>query len=308
MSKSSRAALAATALVGAAALVTVMLAKRRAASPTRTGTSVSGMEYIVVGDGPKTVLLIPGGPGSEISGGAMASMSASTIRPLSKEGYSVWVATRVRNMPHGHSVADMADDYAKFIRDVIGGPVDLIIGESFGGLVSFYLAANHPEVAKRIVIAGAAAKIAPDIIDIDLRFAEHKAAGRHREAAATLLEYVVEGPRFARLRQLLAPLVVRSMGRMHTSPGDFVVETAAEARFDATDVLGRIDIPVLIISAEEDRFFPPEAVRATAAAIPRATHIEYSGIGHLRLFSDRRFTRDIVHWDAATSAIGEPTD
>jgi pimeloyl-ACP methyl ester carboxylesterase len=53
------------------------------------------------------------------------------------------------------SVIDVADVMAEFIRSVAGGSAN-VIGESFGGGVSTWLAIRHPDVVSRLVLAAPA--------------------------------------------------------------------------------------------------------------------------------------------------------
>src|SRR5439155_24441714 len=53
------------------------------------------------------------------------------------------------------SVIDIADVMAEFIRFVAGGSAS-VIGESFGGGVSSWLAIRHPDVVTRLVLAAPA--------------------------------------------------------------------------------------------------------------------------------------------------------
>jgi pimeloyl-ACP methyl ester carboxylesterase len=53
------------------------------------------------------------------------------------------------------SVIDVADVMAEFIRSVAGGSAN-VIGESFGGGVSTWLAIRHPQVVSRLVLAAPA--------------------------------------------------------------------------------------------------------------------------------------------------------
>src|SRR5688500_8829457 len=97
------------------------------------------MEFARWGDGPRTLLFVPGGPGSSIPSGWTGRMSRRWFAPFVEAGYVVWVVTRRRGMPRGHTVADMADDYAQAIRDDLGGRMDLLVGESYGGMIAQHL-------------------------------------------------------------------------------------------------------------------------------------------------------------------------
>jgi len=118
----------------------------------------------------------------------MAMMLTEDWNHYLAAGYSVCFVTRARNMPIGHSIADMAADHARFIREELGGQVDLAVGKSCGGLIASYLAANHPEVARFVVAAGAAATVPQESKEVDRRWASLRAEGRQTEAAAAVLE------------------------------------------------------------------------------------------------------------------------
>ena len=263
------------------------------------------MEYVVVGDGPRTLLSIPGGPGSDLPTGALARVLDAQSRPYLEAGYTVWSVTRPRNMPVGHTVADMAADHARFIREELGGTVDVVVGESYGGMIVQYLAANHPDSARFFVIGVAAATITDWGKDLDVRWARLRAEGRHAEAGAVFLEYLLPGPRLAGLRRAAGPVVGRLFADSRTPAGDLLVEAEAEAAFDARDVLPRIGVPVLLICGDEDQFFSRDAVEETAALIPDCTLVWYPGLGHLRAASSSRLPRDVLAW-VARREVFEP--
>ena len=45
--------------------------------------------------------------------GCSSRMSRRWFDPFVEAGYAIWHVTRRRNMPAGHSIEDMADDYAQ---------------------------------------------------------------------------------------------------------------------------------------------------------------------------------------------------
>ena len=68
-----------------------------------------------------------------------------------QDDYTVYVVTRKPGLPEGHSMKDMADDYAAMIREEFGGPVD-VIGVSTGGSLAQHFAADHPDLVRRLVL------------------------------------------------------------------------------------------------------------------------------------------------------------
>lgn len=304
-----------TALAGAG-VAAVVLARRSAVSPARrTGLSAGGMAYALVGDGPRTVMIMPGGPGSMLPSGPMAMALTEDWEHYLAAGYRVCFVTRPRNMPMGHSIADMAADHARFIRDELGGRVDLAVGKSYGGLIAFYLAANHREVARFVVAAGAAATIPEAAKTVDRRWAQLRAEGRHTEAAAVMLEFMMPGTRAAFVRRLAAPVVGALFATLKVPAGDVLVEAEAEWAFDAPDMLThlrRIQVPMLLVYGEEDEYIPRSAFEETAAHIPDCTVVSYPGLGHRAVMSSR-VPKDVLAWisrresASATATAGRPT-
>lgn len=274
----------------------VALAHRVRSPPHRAGVSAGRMEFSVVGDGPKTMLVLPGGPGSEIPSGTIARVIERGVKQYLDAGYTVWTATRPRNMPLGYSAADMADEYARFIREEIGQPVDVVLGQSFGGMLSIHLAADHPETLRRLVLVGSAATISEWGGAVDARVAALRAERRYAEAGSKLLASIVDVPKFAGIRSLAGRLAGKVLSGASTPLTDLVVEAQAEIDCDARDALAGIDCPVLLLAGESDRFFPLAMVEETAARIPYSTLVAYSGRGHAGLFTDSRIPRDVRDW------------
>jgi pimeloyl-ACP methyl ester carboxylesterase len=206
-------------------------------------------------------------------------------------------------MPSGHTVADMAADHARFIHEQLGGRVDVVLGVSYGGIIALYLAANHPEVVRHVVIVAAAATISERGKELDLRWARLRAEGRYAEAGAAMLEYVMPGPRFGGLRRLAGRAVGPVLAKIRTPAADLLVEGEAEFAYDARDVLGRITVPVLLVCGDADLFFPRAAVEETAAGIPDSSLVLYPGLGHARTAANRRVPRDVLDWLARREAV-----
>lgn len=285
--------------LGTAALAVIGAARIRKAlgrPMVETGTFANGMEYARWGDGPRRLIWIPGGPGSDVPRGAMGTIFGSTVKPLVDAGYSVWLITRKRNMPVGHSIEDMAADYAALIAEQFGGRVDVVVGVSYGGAVLLYLAANHPTCAEHFVAALAAGTITEWGRDVDYRWAQARARGDGAEAGRVMAEYVFPDPSQSAVRSVMGQVMRGVFSGETTPPGDLMVEAEAEMAFDARDALPRISVPVLLISAEEDMFFTPQIVDETVALIPESTVVRYPGKGHLRAASSGRLFRDVLEY------------
>ncbi|MGC5617171.1 alpha/beta fold hydrolase [Georgenia sp. Z1491] len=266
----------------------------------RTFTTPTGMDVVVLGDGPRTMLVIPGGPGSEISDGGIGRMMEKGLWPYVEAGWTVWMATRPRHMPPGHTVADMAADHARLIDDEMGH-ADVVLGQSFGGMIAFHLGADHPGVADRFVVVGAAATLSDWAKSLDRRLLAADRAGHPHEADAVLVELLVDLPDLPGVRALAGRAMGAMLARGRTPRSDLLVEVAAEVAYDARETLARIATPVLLLGGGADRYFPVEALTATVQGIPGADHRIYPGVGHVQLFGDPRVPRDVLDWLAGSA-------
>ncbi len=263
-------------------------------APAR-GMFANGMEYLTWGAGPKTLLFIPGGPGSGVPQGMSARMARRWFDPFVGAGYVVWYVTRRRNMPPGYTVADMADDYAQAISDELGGRVDLVVGESYGGMIVQFLAARHGDSLGHVAVVVAAADVSEWGKEVDARIAAALAGGDRPGVGRAFAEYVLPGDRSRWVRRLVGPWIARSLlSGKNYPPGDMLVEVEAEIAFDARPVLPDIAVPVVLLCGDSDRFFPQDLVEETVGLIPDCTLVTYEGMGHMKAATSRQVPVDVL--------------
>jgi pimeloyl-ACP methyl ester carboxylesterase len=278
-----------------------MRASADSGRPRRTGRFANGIEYLALGDGPRTLVWLPGGPGSDLPGPWQARLTG--LERLADGGFTVWVLTRRRGMPQGHAIADMADDVAATIEAELDGHVDVLVGLSYGGMIAQYVAAEHPERVGRVVLAMAACEVSPLITEIDLRLARALSTGDGAGIAEAGLAYLIPSERARPVRQALAAVLGRFVGGPARG-ADPMIEGLAEAAFDARPVLPAVRVPVLLLVGDRDLAFSREVAEETARLIPGATLRWYRGKGHLRAASSRRLPRDILAFAALDAPAG----
>lgn len=261
----------------------------------RNGKFPNGMEYLSWGQGPKTMLFLQGGPGSTVPKGTFRGVFRRQFDPFLRAGYAVWVVTRRRGMPPEHSIADMADDYARLIAEQFGGRVDLVVAESFGGMVGQYLAARHPDSFGHIAMVVTAAELSDWGKDVDSRMATALAGGDTSGAGTIFAEYLLPGRRMMWLRRLIGPVISRGLTSGSAFPSqDVLTEARGEMTFNSRAVLPLIRRPVLLICGGSDQFFLREVAQETAGLIPDCTLIWYEGKGHLRAATSGSVARDVL--------------
>jgi len=279
------------------------------------GMFPNGMAYARWGTGPKKLLSIPGGPGNVVPTGMEQTVYRRAVRPLVENGYTAWIVTRKRNMPKGHTIEDMADDYARLIADELGGKVDVVLGTSYGGMIGLYLAACHPDRFDHIAIAVAGYQVSERGRTADYDFARRLSDGNTVEAFTALFKFMYPNLRLPGVARVFGALMGRLAYR-DTHPyfeTDVMVEAEAEVAFNAREILPDISGPVLLVGGGQDLFFPREVIEETARLIPDCTLRIYEGKGHLQAASDKRLPRDLlafvsqrsrVHPDRRAAAVG----
>lgn len=119
------------------------------------------MDYVVFGKGEDTLIMLPGlGDGLATVKG-MAAALAFTYR-MYAEKYRVYILSRKNRMPEGYSTKDMADDQAEAMR-VLGIRRAKVLGVSQGGMIAQHLAADHPKLVEKPVLAENAVCRAPEL-------------------------------------------------------------------------------------------------------------------------------------------------
>jgi pimeloyl-ACP methyl ester carboxylesterase len=256
------------------------------------GTFGNGIPYLKFGTGPMTMLFLAGGPGNTVPSGFGASGFVRGMRAFTDE-YTIVLVTRRSGLPEGYTTRDMACDYADLIRDEFAGHVGLVMGVSYGGLIAQYLAADHPELFDRLVIAMSGPVVSDDAKRMDLRYAQLIGAHKDREAMASRADAAFKGivrPVVAGLLWLVGKPLLGKIDE--TFRRDVVIEAEAEDRHDSWGVLGQIRVPVLIVGSDDDFAFPPEVTTAMAQRISGANIRLYPG-GHTAAFLDKRFAPDV---------------
>jgi 3-oxoadipate enol-lactonase len=153
-------------------------------------------------------------------------------------------------------------------------------GVSMGGYVAFECLRLFPERVSGLILANTRAE--PDSEEI--RENRKKMARRVAEEG---VEVLVE----LQMARLLAPDTLENDARvvervramiLESNPNGVVAALGAmRERPDSTPLLGKIEVPTLVIGGEEDGISSPEVMGAMAEKIPGSRHVTLPNVGHL---------------------------
>ncbi|GAB2818563.1 alpha/beta fold hydrolase [Lentzea nigeriaca] len=193
----------------------------------------------------------------------------------------------------GHGEPDLGTLADQVIAEL--GDREVVLGGcSMGGYVAMAVLRRAPERVKGLVL-------------VDTKHtADTPEAARNRHAMADRVEaegvgeWLVE----AMLPNLLSPNASARARKLVTTmileqrPEDVAWwQRAMAKRPDSADVLGKADVPALVVSGELDPLMPPEIGRQLAEVLPRSTFIEMEGVAHLPpVEQPERFAEQLERW------------
>src|SRR4051812_25335825 len=155
------------------------------------------LPYFAIGAGEPLVFLAGLSADTGFESGMERKMSASMVKPWAG-GRRVVFFNRRSGLPRGMTMGEMAAEVADAIRQGLGdGPVD-VAGISTGGSIAQQLAADHPDVVRRLVLLSTACRLGPDGRVLQRRVGARIRAGAHRQAFAVMAAGLVP-PRRGRL-------------------------------------------------------------------------------------------------------------
>lgn len=239
-------------------------------------TDTFTMDCCKFGKGAIPLVILPGLSVQRVMGSAEAI--AEAYQPLTDD-FTVYVFERRNELLDDYPVKRMAEDTAEVLRALSLGPVCLF-GASQGGMIAMEIAANHPELVRRLILGSTTACVeqeerqqfeswiqlakAGDAVGLYLAFGE-----------AVYPPAVFESAR-DQLRDAARTVTEEDLTR-------FVILTQGMLTFDATGDLDRITCPVLVLGARDDQVLGGGASPRIAERFSGRSDCElvmYDGYGH----------------------------
>jgi len=204
---------------------------------------------------------------------------------------TVFSIDRRYDLEPGTSIADLATEYAHTIGSLFNEPVD-ILGISTGGTIALQLAADHPQLVRRLVLVSSAHRLSDRGRATQRAVAELLRAGRDRRAAAVFFGNTGATTFENALRSIAGLIAPRAIiGRRDL---DLLITLDAEDDFDLDERLETIEVRTLIAGGEFDRFYSSALFEHTSERMPNAQLRVHAGAGHLGTQGNPRLAREIL--------------
>jgi pimeloyl-ACP methyl ester carboxylesterase len=194
----------------------------------------------------------------------------------------VQLAVRSKNAAR-YTLDDMAADGIGLL-DGLGIERAHVVGASMGGMIAQTIAARYPArvLSLTSIMSNTGARLSgqPAAKVLPL-FLKRPPRGRDAYIDRTVKLFgVIGSPGFDRDEQDLRDMLAHGWERGHDAAGPGRQLAAVLAATDRRKLLGRIEVPTLVIHGKADPLVRPSGGKATARAIPGARLLLIDGMGH----------------------------
>ena len=232
------------------------------------------MDYIRFGTGSRNAIILPGvGDGLRTVKG-LAIPFAILYRKFAKD-FTVYAFSRRRDIASGTTAREMADDLAKALDSLGLDKVD-VVGVSQGGMIVQWLAIDHPDKVKKLVLAVTISRPNDTLCDVLNRWIgmaekeDYKSIMKDTAQRAYSEKWLNSGKEHLMLGNFGRP---KSFDR-------FITLAASGLTHKSYDELHRISAPTLIIGGRLDKIVTAKASEEMAEQIPDSRLYMYEDLGH----------------------------
>jgi pimeloyl-ACP methyl ester carboxylesterase len=222
-----------------------------------------------------------------------APWDESQLAPL--RDYSV----RTMRLPEA---IDDVERYADFLATQVEGLSDyVLVGDSFGAVISLSLALRQPAGLRGLVLSGGfAANPVPRWKSAAGQMSSRAGEGLYRQLTlriharelASRFDHAAEVPHGQNdYRQLFIE---------NTPAASYGARVASVVSFDVRDQLAKVNVPTLLITPADDRLVGEQAARELRQGLPSAREVVLPDTGHMF-----RFTHPSLYGNTITEFLQE---
>lgn len=248
---------------------------------------IEGCPFVRFGSGAEKIVIFPLINDSLFSAPEVDWYFRNLFSGISRD-YSIYVISRKRNLSLGYSTQDMSDDYARVFKSAGFGAVN-VLGISLGGMIAQRFAHDYPQYVKRLVIVSSAHHMGPEGLNIARRWIPWTKKGMWREIYEETARISFRKS-YRIILRLVEAFAVSYLKKNITAErgNDFIISGHAGVLHDSTDLLAKLEMPVLVMSGTEDPFFPESIFQEMAEKILHCERISFKGARHLVLDEEKR--------------------
>lgn len=246
------------------------------------------LDCAVFGRGSKALVLIPGLSFQRVKGAALPL--AYMYRIFSKE-YTVYVMDKKEEVPDGYTIRELAEDTA-FAMEQLGLRSADVFGVSQGGMIAQYLAIDHPQLVRKLVLGVTASRkneTMEKAIDSWVKMAEQ---GSYEAVVMDMFPKMYSAE-YIRKYGWMFPILSK-IGRPKEF-GRFIALAKACLTCDSYPELDKIACPVFVIGGKQDQVVTGGASEEIAAKLQCKIYM-YDTLGHAAYDEAPDFNRRIAQF------------
>ena len=210
------------------------------------------MDYMILGDGEKPLLLIRGLNITRLRG--TSKMLLKRYRPYA-ERYRIYIIDRREPVPEKYTVEEVSEDVYNGMR-ALGLTRVPVMGNSQGGMIAQYLALNHPEVVEKLVLNVTTAETNETLKRNVEDWVKKTKEGKLSQVSVEFMDLMYPPGK----RPEPDPELIASMGELKThSPEEFITLAEACLTCNTKERLKEIKCPVLVMGGALDVIMSGEA-------------------------------------------------
>ncbi len=247
------------------------------------------MYYVAFGEGKKNLVVLPGLSDGLWTVNGKAWLLAGTYKKFFKD-YTVYMFSRKNVIPEGYSIKEMADDQATAMKN-LGIEKAIVMGVSQGGMIAQFLAANYPELVKKLLLVVTAPYANETIKEVVTKWIDMTTSSTHTELMLDTAEKVYTKEYNENNKKYLSVLARFTKPKNYDR---FRKNAYAILGFDARPVLSQIKCPTYIMSGNCDNTVGNDAPYELRDGISNNELIIFDGLGHGLFEEDRNFYSKVL--------------
>lgn len=247
------------------------------------------LDYVSFGTGSRNLVILPGLGDSLKNTKGMAHPFALMYRMFAND-FKVYIFSRKNKLPEDYSTRDMAEEQVQVMKRLGIEKADFM-GVSMGGMISQYIAIDHPEVVDHLVLVATMSEPNEIMTDAVITWQQMARKNDFQSLMNDVSKRMYTEEHMKKLR-LVLPLTAAVAAPK--SFDRFFVMARACRKHNAVNELEKIKAPTLVLGGELDETLGAEPSRVLAEKIPGAQLHMYEEFGH-GLYEEAKDFQDRVY-------------
>ena len=248
----------------------------------------SRMTYVRFGIGSRPLVIIPGLSLRSLHGSALP---LAWMYRLFCRDFQVYVFDKKETLPDPCNVSALADDVAEALRQIGIGQAD-VIGISQGGMIAQYLAINHPQLVRKLMLGVTLSRTNDTVRTVIEKWIRDAEQGNY-EAIVHDMTLKMYSEQYVHKYGWLFPVLMKTTKL--TDPERFIRLAKACLTCNTYERLDEIRCPVLVLGGKEDQIVTAEASVEIAERLGCPIYM-YDGLGHSAYEEGKDFNQRIYQF------------